>query len=73
MEDTIIKIDQAGRIIIPAKVRRRFKTDKFELKASENKVELIPIKPVESLFGSVPELDLSKIRKEHREDVENEE
>lgn len=73
MEDTIIKIDKAGRIVIPAKVRRRFKTDKFELKAGEGKVELIPVKPVESLFGSVPELDLSKIKKEHKEEVENEE
>jgi len=73
MEDTIIKIDQAGRVIIPAKVRRKFKTDKFELKVAETKVELIPVKPLESLFGAVPEIDTSKIRKEHREEVENEE
>ncbi|RMF88954.1 MAG: AbrB family transcriptional regulator [Methanobacteriota archaeon] len=72
MKDAIVKIDQAGRLVLPAKVRRRFKTDKFELRAGEGKVELIPVEPVESLFRSVPELDLERIRREHREEVEDE-
>lgn len=70
MENTII-MDKSGRIVIPKKVRSKFKTNRFELHSDAEKIELIPIKPLGSLFGSIPDLDIDKIKKEHEKEAKN--
>lgn len=37
-----------------------------------NKIESMPIRPLESLFGALPELDIEQIRREHEDEVKNE-
>lgn len=67
-----LTMDKSGRIVLPMRVRKRFGTSRFELVVTENKLELTPVKPLESIFGTLPELDIEKIRREHEEEVRNE-
>ena len=67
-----VTMDKSGRIVIPLRIRQKFNTNRFELNADDDKIELTPIKPLESLFGKVPELDIGKIKKEHKEESKNE-
>lgn len=39
---------------------------------TDDKLELTPVKPLESLFGALPELDIERIRREHEDEVRNE-
>lgn len=68
--EKIVTMDKSGRIVIPLRIRQKFNTNRFELNANEDKIELTPIKSIESLFGKVPELDIGKIKKEHKEESE---
>lgn len=72
MAKGIVVVDAHGRMVIPKSVRRIFKTNRFKIEAKKEKIELKPIKSLDELFGSLPELDLKRIRKEHFEEVENE-
>ena len=71
MEATIT-MDKSGRIVLPMRVRKRFETSRFGLKVSKNKIELVPVKSLESLFGSFPDLDIKRIRREHEDEIKNE-
>ncbi len=68
--EAVITMDKSGRIVLPMGVRKRFKTNRFELRVTDDKIELTPVKSLESLFGALSELDIEKIRSEH--EVENE-
>lgn len=72
MAENIVVVDAHGRIVIPKLVRRIFKTNRFRIEVKKEKIELKPIKSLDELFGSLPELDLKRIRKEHSEEAENE-
>lgn len=71
-EDDIVTLDRHGRMVIPKPVRERFKTEKFELGIKGGKIVLKPVKGLDQLFGSLPELDLKRIRKEHEEEAKDE-
>ncbi|MDY6964977.1 MAG: AbrB/MazE/SpoVT family DNA-binding domain-containing protein [Halobacteriota archaeon] len=62
--ENIVTMDKSGRIVIPMKIRSRFDTNRFELRADTGKIELIPIKPLGSLFGTLPEIETGSIKKE---------
>jgi bifunctional DNA-binding transcriptional regulator/antitoxin component of YhaV-PrlF toxin-antitoxin module len=68
----IVLMDKSGRVIIPGRIRKKYQTRKFVLQANENMIQLIPVKPLESLFGTIPELDLSRVYKEHEEEKDEE-
>jgi AbrB family looped-hinge helix DNA binding protein len=70
--EAIITMDKTGRIVLPKGVRKRFKTSRFELRVTGDKIELTPVKSLESLFGKLSELDIERIRREHEYEVENE-
>ena len=36
------------------------------------KIELVPVKSLESLFGAFPDLDIERIRHEHENEIKNE-
>jgi len=72
VEKSVVVIDKQGRMVIPKNVRKIFKTSKFEIDVKKEKIELKPIKSLDELFGSLPELDLKQIRKEHEEEVRHE-
>lgn len=71
MEATIT-MDKSGRIVLPMRVRKRFETSRFGLKVSKNKIELVPVKSLESLFGAFPDLDIKRIQREHEDEIKNE-
>lgn len=64
----IVSMDKNGRVVIPGKIRKRYQSRRFALEADENSIHLTPIKPLESLLGAVPDLDLKKIYQEHEEE-----
>ncbi|KUG15196.1 hypothetical protein ASZ90_015152 [hydrocarbon metagenome] len=65
-------MDKNGRVIIPGRIRKHYRTRKFVLEADENRIQLIPVKSLESLFGTIPELDLARIYQEHEEENDDE-
>lgn len=71
-EKEIITIDQSGRLVLPKKIRNSFDTDRFEVRKTDDSIELIPIKPLHSLFGILPEIDMERIYREHNHEVEME-
>ena len=52
----ILTVDQNGRVVIPMKVRKIFNTNKFEIHVCDDKIELIPVKSIGTLFGTLPGL-----------------
>jgi AbrB family looped-hinge helix DNA binding protein len=71
-EREIITIDQSGRLVLPKKIRNSFDTGRFEVRTTENGIELIPVKPLRSLLGALPDLDVVKIYRDHEEEVHEE-
>ena len=68
----VIMVDATGRMILPKKIRDHFNTKRFEVRAKEGHIELIPVKPLDALFGILPEIDMEKIYREHDLEVEEE-
>ncbi|MFA5003288.1 MAG: hypothetical protein WC502_09980 [Methanolinea sp.] len=65
-------MDKNGRVVIPGRIRKQYRTRKFILEADEERIQLIPVRSLESLFGTIPELDIPAIRKEHEEEKDEE-
>jgi AbrB family looped-hinge helix DNA binding protein len=68
----VIVVDATGRMVLPKKIRDHFNTKRFEVRAKEGHIELIPVKPLGSLFGILPEIDMKKIYQEHDHEVAEE-
>jgi AbrB family looped-hinge helix DNA binding protein len=68
----VIVVDATGRMVLPKKIRDHFNTKRFEVRANEGHIELIPVKPLDALFGILPEIDMEKIYREHDLEVEEE-
>ncbi|MFA5214218.1 MAG: AbrB/MazE/SpoVT family DNA-binding domain-containing protein [Methanoregula sp.] len=68
----LVTIDRSGRMVLPKKIRDRFPANRFEVKVAEDRIELIPIEPLSSLLGSLPDIDLEKIYREHNQEVDEE-
>lgn len=66
-------MDENGRIVIPGKIRKKFRTRKFFLEANEDRIPLIPVESLESPFGAVPERDLPRTDRKHEEEKDGEE
>ena len=51
----LAKMDKQGRILIPASIRKRFKTRLFIVEADNDRIVLKPIEPLSltSLFDSI--------------------
>jgi len=72
MARELVTIDRSGRMVLPKKIRDRFDSNRFEVKATEDCIELIPIEPLSSLLGALPDIDLEKIYREHDQEVDDE-
>jgi AbrB family looped-hinge helix DNA binding protein len=68
----VIVMDATGRMVLPKKIRDQFNAKRFEVRATEDHVELIPIKPLHTLLGALPDIDLEKIYREHDQEVDDE-
>ncbi len=69
---TVITIDATGRMVLPKKIRDRFESNRFKVREAEGHIELIPVKPLSSLFGILPDLDIEAIYRDHDREVNEE-
>ena len=68
----VITIDATGRMVLPKKIRDRFESNRFKVQEADGHIKLIPIKPLSSLFGILPDLDIEAIYRDHDWEVEEE-
>lgn len=68
----VIVVDATGRMVLPKKIREQFKTRRFVVLEKQGHIELVPVKPLDSLFGIFPEINMEKMYREHDRDVEEE-
>jgi AbrB family looped-hinge helix DNA binding protein len=68
----VINVDATGRMVLPKKIRDRFESNRFKVRETEGHIELIPVKPLSSLFGILPDLDIEAIYRDHDREVEEE-
>ena len=69
---TVITVDATGRMVLPKKIRDRFESNRFKVLEAEGHIELIPVKPLSSLFGILPDLDIRAIYRDHDREVDEE-
>ena len=69
---TVITVDATGRMVLPKKIRDHYHANRFEVKEAEGHIELIPVKPLSSLLGILPDLDIEAIYRDHDREVEEE-
>jgi len=70
----VVSIDPSGRMVLPKKIREHYGADRFVVRETEGHIELVPVKPISSLFGILPDLDLKSIYRDHdREAAEEDE
>jgi bifunctional DNA-binding transcriptional regulator/antitoxin component of YhaV-PrlF toxin-antitoxin module len=68
----VITVDATGRMVFPKKIRDRFESNRFKVRETEGHIELIPVKPLSSLLGIFPDLDIKAIYRDHDREVEEE-
>jgi bifunctional DNA-binding transcriptional regulator/antitoxin component of YhaV-PrlF toxin-antitoxin module len=68
----VITVDATGRLVLPKKIRDHYDTTKFVIRETEGHIELIPVKPLSSLLGIFPDLDLEEVYRDHDREVEEE-
>jgi AbrB family looped-hinge helix DNA binding protein len=68
----LVTVDRSGRLVLPKKIRNLFDANRFEVKVMENHIELVPVKPIRSLLGILPDLNLEAIYRDHDREVAEE-
>jgi len=68
----VIVVDATGRMVLPKKIRDHFNTKRFEVRETKGHIELIPVKPLSSLLGIFPDLDIEAIYRDHDREVAEE-
>lgn len=63
-----ITLDKKGRLVLPAKFRKRLRTRKFVVRAEEGRIVLEPVKSLEDALGFIPELNSQLHKKEHEKE-----
>ena len=68
----VITMDATGRMVLPKKIRDHYNANRFEVREAEGHIELIPVKPLSSLLGIFPDLDIEAIYRDHDREVAEE-
>jgi len=68
----VVTIDATGRMVLPKKIREHYGADRFVVRETEKHIELVPVKPIGSLLGILPDLDLKAIYRDHDHEVAKE-
>lgn len=68
----VITVDTNGRMVLPKKIRDHYNANRFEVRETKGHIELIPVKPLSSLLGIFPDLDMEAIYRDHDREVEEE-
>jgi len=48
---TVVELDRKGRALLPASVRKKVASRRFEVRVSKGRIEFIPLEDVRSLKG----------------------
>jgi bifunctional DNA-binding transcriptional regulator/antitoxin component of YhaV-PrlF toxin-antitoxin module len=74
LQDTgpVITVDATGRMVLPKKIRDHYNANRFEVRETKGHIELIPVKPLSSLLGIFPDLDIEAIYCDHDREVAEE-
>jgi bifunctional DNA-binding transcriptional regulator/antitoxin component of YhaV-PrlF toxin-antitoxin module len=62
---SVVIIDATGRMVLPKKIREHYGADRFRVREAEGHIELIPVKPLNSLLGILPDLDMEAVYRDH--------
>ncbi len=68
MDGEIVEMDRVGRIVVPKRLRKAFKTFRFFIQADDGELRLRPLKSWDELFGCLPNLDRRDLDELDRED-----
>jgi bifunctional DNA-binding transcriptional regulator/antitoxin component of YhaV-PrlF toxin-antitoxin module len=68
----VVTIDATGRMVLPKKIRAHYEANRFVVREAEGHIELVPVKPLHTLFGILPDIDLEAIYRDHDREVEEE-
>jgi bifunctional DNA-binding transcriptional regulator/antitoxin component of YhaV-PrlF toxin-antitoxin module len=69
----VITVDAVGRMVLPKKIRDHYPANRFEVREAGGHIELVPVKPLRSLLGILPDLDVEEVYRDHDRDVALEE
>ncbi|HIH20224.1 TPA: hypothetical protein HA244_03065 [Candidatus Micrarchaeota archaeon] len=64
----VVHIDKLGRMVLPAAIRKMFKTSSFFLVAEGKEIKLKPVPSWEEMRGSIKGLDSKAFLKERHEE-----
>jgi len=62
---SVVTIDATGRLVLPKKIREHYGADRFRVREAEGHIELIPVRPLASLLGILPDLDMEAVYRDH--------
>lgn len=68
----VISVDAVGRMVLPKKIRNHYPSNRFEVREVRGHIELVPVKPLRSLLGILPDLDIEEIYCDHDREVARE-
>lgn len=68
MDSIVVSMDKFGRILLPRKLRKQSGAQSFTVEANDSEIRLKPIPRLDEMFGSMPNLNLSKLRIQHEGD-----
>ncbi len=68
----VITVDATGRMVLPKKIRDHYPVNRFEVREAEGHIELVPVKPLRSLLGILPDLEIDEVYRDHDREVARE-
>ena len=68
----VVTIDATGRMVLPKKIREHYDADRFVVRETQGHIELVPVRPISSLFGVLRDLDLESVYRDHDREVAEE-
>ncbi len=48
---TVVELDEKGRALLPAAMRKKFRTRRFEARLVKGRIELVPLEDMKALKG----------------------
>ncbi len=64
----MVNIDKNGRMVLPKAIRKKMKSSKFAIDVEDEKIVFTPVKSIDDMLGSMPNLDLEGFRHEHHKE-----
>lgn len=67
--EPVVSVDSTGRMVLPKKIRDHYDSTRFRVRETEGHIELIPVPPLSSLLGILPQIDLEALYHDHDREV----